>query len=97
MGDLSHDLETLLLRMADGLLPREAGTYGLVQAALDELHVLRDEIPAGIAAAPSPALVARLAAALRGDLVPAAEPELPEAPPAAERAGRSRRPSRSPS
>jgi len=75
MGDLSHDLETLLLRMADGLLPRGAGTYGLVQAALDELHVLRDEIPAGIAAAPAPALLARLAAALRGDEVPASEPE----------------------
>ena len=68
MGDLSHDLETLLLRMADGLLPRAAATYGLAQAALDELHVLRDQIPAGVAATPSPGLLARLAAALRGDL-----------------------------
>jgi len=75
MGDLSHDLETLLLRMADGILPRGTGTYGLVQAALDELHHLRDEIPAGIAAAPAPALVARLAAALRGDVAPAPAPE----------------------
>lgn len=73
MGDLSHDLETLLLRMADGLLPRATETYGLVQAALDELHVLRDEIPAGNATPPSPALLTRLAAALRGD-VPTAEP-----------------------
>jgi len=81
MGDLSHDLETLLLRLADGLLPREAGTYGLVQAALDELHVLRDEIPGGIAATPSPVLVARLAAALRGDLEPAGEPEAAAAAP----------------
>jgi chemosensory pili system protein ChpA (sensor histidine kinase/response regulator) len=89
MGDLSHDLETLLLRMEDGILPRGADTYALVQAALDELHVLRDEIPAGIAAAPSPALMARLAAALRGDAAPAAEPlaeaaPLPEPEPAAE-------------
>ena len=44
MGDLSHDLETLLLHMADGLLPRTAETYGLVQSAFDELHVLRDQI-----------------------------------------------------
>lgn len=73
MGDLSHDLETLLLRLADGLLPRATETYGLVQAALDELHVLRDEIPAGNATPPSPALLTRLAAALRGD-VPTAEP-----------------------
>ena len=77
MGDLSHDLETLLLRMADGLLPRGSGTYGLAQAALDELHVLRDQIPAGVAATPSPRLVARLAAALRGD-VPAPTEFAPE-------------------
>ncbi len=77
MGDLSHDLETLLLRMTDGLLPREAGTYGLAQAALDELHVLRDQIPAGVAATPSPGLLARLDAALRGD-VPAPPDSAPE-------------------
>jgi chemosensory pili system protein ChpA (sensor histidine kinase/response regulator) len=76
MGDLSHDLETLLLRVADGLLPRAADTYGLVQAALDELHVLRDQIPAGVAGTPSRALLDRLAAALRGDLAPA--PERPD-------------------
>jgi len=79
MGDLSHDLETLLLHMADGLLPRTAETYGLVQSAFDELHVLRDQIPGRVAATPSPVLVARLAAALRGDtpepaLEAAAEP-----------------------
>ena len=77
MGDLSHDLETLLLRMSDGVLPRGAGTYGLAQAALDELHVLRDQIPAGVAATPSSGLLARLAAALRGD-VPAPTESVPE-------------------
>ncbi|MEO7387640.1 MAG: response regulator, partial [Gammaproteobacteria bacterium] len=76
MGDLSHDLETLLLRMADGVLPRALETYGVVQAALDELHLLRDQIPAGVASAPSAALMARLAAALRGDLGTAREPEV---------------------
>ncbi len=74
MGDLSHDLETVLLHMADGLLPRTADTYGLVQSAFDELHVLRDQISGRVAATPSPALVARLAAALRGDVQPAQEP-----------------------
>jgi chemosensory pili system protein ChpA (sensor histidine kinase/response regulator) len=84
MGDLSHDLETLLLRTTEGLLPGDAGTYGLVQSALDELHRLRDEIPAGIAAAPSPALLARLAGALAGEPAPAAVvPPMPPAPPEA--------------
>ncbi len=85
MGDLSHDLETLLLRMADGLLPRTADTYGLVQSAFDELHVLRDQISGHVAATPSPALLARLAAALRGDgqLAPEPVPEfMPEFAPA---------------
>ena len=77
MGDLSHDLETLLLRMADGLLPRTTETYGLVQSALDELHVLRDQIPAGIAAAPAAVVLTRLAAALRGDVVPEPVAEVP--------------------
>jgi len=84
MGDLSHDLETLLLHMADGLLPRTTETYGLVQSTLDELHVLRDQIPAGIAAAPSAVVLLRLAAALRGDVLPepAAEVSAAEAVPA---------------
>jgi len=84
MGDLSHDLETLLLHMADGLLPRTTETYGLVQSTLDELHVLRDQIPAGIAATPSAVVLLRLAAALRGDVLPepAAEVSAAEAVPA---------------
>ena len=77
MGDLSHDLETLLLRMADGLLPRTTETYGLVQSTLDELHVLRDQIPAGIAGVPSDVVLLRLAAALRGDVLPEPVAEKP--------------------
>ncbi len=74
MGDLSHNLETLLLRLADGLLPRAEATYGLVQAALDELHILRDNIPVVGAALPSAALLTRLNAALSGDDSPAPAP-----------------------
>jgi len=82
MGDLSHNLETLLLRMADGLLPRAEATCALVQAALDELHILRDNIPMGGTALPSPALLGRLDAALGGrDLgVPAMEPAADSGP-----------------
>ncbi|MCE7902818.1 MAG: hybrid sensor histidine kinase/response regulator, partial [Gammaproteobacteria bacterium PRO9] len=89
MGDLSHNLETLLLRMSDGLLPRAEATCALVQAALDELHILRDNIPMGGTALPSPALLGRLDAALGGrDLgVPAMEPATDSSPESGIRSG----------
>ncbi len=67
MGDLSHELETLLTRTSDGLLPNNEATQALVRSAFDELHALRDAIPAGAATAPPAMLMARLAAALRGE------------------------------
>jgi chemosensory pili system protein ChpA (sensor histidine kinase/response regulator) len=67
MGDLSHELETLLTRVSDGLLPTSDATYALVRTAFDELHALREAIPAGALVPPS-MLMARLAAALRGEL-----------------------------
>ncbi|MCL4721782.1 MAG: Hpt domain-containing protein, partial [Gammaproteobacteria bacterium] len=59
MGDLSHELETLLLRISDGQLPRSDAAAAVVQATLDELHVLRDAISSGVSAEPSPGLLAR--------------------------------------
>jgi chemosensory pili system protein ChpA (sensor histidine kinase/response regulator) len=85
MGDLSHELETLLTRVSDGLLPDNDATTVLVRAAFDELHALRDAIPAGAATAAPATLMARLAAALRGEFAdqPAAAPvaTLPDAEP----------------
>ncbi|MEZ5562939.1 MAG: Hpt domain-containing protein [Gammaproteobacteria bacterium] len=77
MGDLSHELETLLTRASDGLLPTNDAILALVRTAFDELHVLRDAIPAGALTTPSPALMERLAAALRGEFV--GEPAAPSA------------------
>jgi chemosensory pili system protein ChpA (sensor histidine kinase/response regulator) len=68
MGDLSHELETLLSRVSDGLLPKHDATFALVRTAFDELHALRDAIPAGAVTALPSALMVRLAAALRGEL-----------------------------
>ncbi len=67
MGDLSHELETLLLRISDGQLARSDHSSVVVQAALDELHALRDGITSGVQVEPSPGLMARLAAAQRGE------------------------------
>ena len=97
MGDLSHELETLLARVSDGLLPNNDATSALVRTAFDELHALRDAIPAGSVTAVPATLMARLAAALRGEFAdesaapPAEAPvltppeaELPEQPVEAE-------------
>ena len=67
MGDLSHELETLLIRTVDGELKVTAATWALVQAALDELHRLRDQIVTGTVGPVSPAIMGRLATALRGE------------------------------
>jgi chemosensory pili system protein ChpA (sensor histidine kinase/response regulator) len=84
MGDLSHALETLLVRIADGLSAATPAALDLVQRGLDELQHMRDAIDAGRLAGPS-ALVAELegyaapAAAVAAPATPAAAPA-PAAP-----------------
>jgi len=47
MGDLSHALETLLARIADGKSQPTAAAMDLVQRGLDRLQQMRDAIDAG--------------------------------------------------
>ncbi|MBM4196747.1 MAG: response regulator [Gammaproteobacteria bacterium] len=89
MGDFSHDLETLLIRVGDGLLSRSGSLDSLLQASLDELHRLREDVMTGAQKPLSASLSARLQAALRGEPMPAEEgataPPAPVAiPPAVE-------------
>jgi chemosensory pili system protein ChpA (sensor histidine kinase/response regulator) len=85
MGDFSHELETLLIRVSEGLLPRTAALNDLLQASLDELHRLREDVMTGEQRPLAPALAARLHAALRGEAgAPAAEPIAAAPPPAPE-------------
>ena len=60
MGDLSHALETLLSRIAEGRSPPEPAALALVQRGLDELQQLRDAVDAGRAAAPATELMHQL-------------------------------------
>jgi chemosensory pili system protein ChpA (sensor histidine kinase/response regulator) len=64
MGDLSHDLETLLLRMTRGELPQNVERLNLLQETVDELHHLSEEIANGLVENPSPQVVAKLQEAL---------------------------------
>jgi chemosensory pili system protein ChpA (sensor histidine kinase/response regulator) len=63
LGDLSHELETLVIRLAEGTLPRDAAVLDLVRTAFDELHRLRDRIGSGDFGTVAPGLLDRLAAA----------------------------------
>ena len=60
MGDLSHALETLLQRIAEGRGQATPAALDLVQRGLDELQHLRDAIDSGRATAPVSGLVAEL-------------------------------------
>ena len=60
MGDLSHALETLLERIADGRLDATSESLDLVQRSLDQLQHMRDAIDSGRGVTPAPGLVAQL-------------------------------------
>ena len=65
MGDLSHALETLLTRIADGRSRATPAALDLVQRGLDELQQMRDAIDAG-RAMPPPERAHRAARGFRG-------------------------------
>ncbi len=76
MGDLSHDLETLLVRLAGGALEQTPGRYDVLRASVDELHRLRDRIADGHVAVPPAELADRIRAALEEKVMePVAEAE----------------------
>ena len=72
MGNLSHEVETVLDRVSLEDLDWSATVFTLLQASIDELHRLRDQAQAGVAAEPTDSLMDDLAAARRGELDSAA-------------------------
>jgi chemosensory pili system protein ChpA (sensor histidine kinase/response regulator) len=83
MGDLSHALETLLSRIAEGLSQPTPGALDLVQRGLDDLQQMRDAIDAGRAIVPAAGLIEQLESFdEQRSAPPAATPPVPVAPPA---------------
>ena len=91
MGNLSHELETLLISVDDGRVKPTSAVDELLQQSIDELHRMRDAVIAGKAVPAAGDLEKRIQQANAGfevaDEVPV-EPEVPEkdvevAPPAA--------------
>jgi len=85
MGDLSHELETLVTQVELGIIPADASTLDIVQASLDELARMRDMVAEGRLPPPARAAIARIhalvnpsSAAAPAPSAPASEPRAPE-------------------
>ncbi|MDE2137324.1 MAG: Hpt domain-containing protein, partial [Gammaproteobacteria bacterium] len=89
MGDLAHELESLVLQVDNGSVQADTAVFDVIQASLDELARMREHVASGQRVAPARAAVARIhaltrpaAAAPPPALVPAT-PAPPVPPPAA--------------
>src|SRR5210317_1187113 len=60
MGNLSHELETLLISVDEGRVQSSAAVEDLLQRSIDELHRMRDLVIAGKAVPPAAALEKRI-------------------------------------
>jgi chemosensory pili system protein ChpA (sensor histidine kinase/response regulator) len=82
MGDLSHELETLVINIDTGAVPADDHAHAVMQASLDELARMRDTVSAGTLPAPATSLlvqVRELAMGVRGAPAPAPAAPAPEA------------------
>jgi chemosensory pili system protein ChpA (sensor histidine kinase/response regulator) len=62
MGDLSHEMESVLTLLESGSITSDGRTIAALQAALDGLHQMRDAASGGQAIPPSAELIARVRA-----------------------------------
>ena len=85
MGDLSHELETLVIQIDNGSVSGDERAHAVMQASLDELAHMRDLVSAGEMPNKAPALVAQIRelSAHPASLAPAEAAAAPDAPPAA--------------
>jgi chemosensory pili system protein ChpA (sensor histidine kinase/response regulator) len=82
MGNLSHELETLMILIENGSVPADDRAYELLQASLDELGHMRDAVGAGRQVQPARELIQRIHV-LCGVPAPAAPMSAPAAKAAA--------------
>ena len=60
MGDLSHELETLVIQIDNGSVPADDHAHAVMQASLDELARMRDMVSAGQLPAKAAGLIAQI-------------------------------------
>ena len=73
MGDLSHDLETLLIRINAGSAEFDPDMQELLQASLDQLHGMREQVLEGQLQPVDDELLGRIAIASQATLVTPAD------------------------
>ncbi|MDH4046813.1 MAG: Hpt domain-containing protein [Gammaproteobacteria bacterium] len=78
MGNLSHELETLLINIDDGRIDATPQTDEILQQSIDELHRMRDTVIAGKKVSPAAELESRIRRINSGE-IPAAPVETPAA------------------
>jgi chemosensory pili system protein ChpA (sensor histidine kinase/response regulator) len=85
MGDLSHELETLVLQIDSGGVAGNDHAHAVMQASLDELSRMRDLVSAGTLPAEARDLIAQIRGlahepAAQAAAAPAAAPSVPAPP-----------------
>ena len=81
MGDLSHELETLVGQAEGGALAASGAVFEVIQASLDQLAAMREAVVNGQGVSPAQAMIARIRALTQPGAGVAAS--VPVAPPAA--------------
>ena len=77
MGDVSHELETLVMMVDNGTVTADGALFEAIQASLDELARMREQVVNGRRVPPARAIIARLQAFTRpGAAAAAAAPAL---------------------
>ncbi|HUY84718.1 MAG TPA: Hpt domain-containing protein, partial [Steroidobacteraceae bacterium] len=66
MGDLSHELETLVIQIANGVVAATESAHAVLQTSLDELARMRDLVSAGSWPPPATALIESIRALAAG-------------------------------
>jgi chemosensory pili system protein ChpA (sensor histidine kinase/response regulator) len=82
MGDLSHELESLVMLVDTGKLSANAALFDAIQASLDELARMRENVANGRRVTPARAMISRLQSLSGTAPAPAAAAPTPAAAPA---------------
>ncbi|RLA26984.1 MAG: histidine kinase, partial [Gammaproteobacteria bacterium] len=80
MGNLSHELEALIINIDDGRIAANPQIHDILQQSIDELHRMRDTVIAGKSVSAATELEQRIRSINAGDVSATEAPQFIEAP-----------------